>query len=170
MSAILQGQRGDLLLAPAVPGDIMLVHMNGHTNWRIQKASYMASDASVSIGTKVQGLAQGCCSGEGFFILSASGTGRLLLNSFGGIIRYHLQPGEVRIALPSAWSLLLLLHCGAAEVAPWLILRNCPLDGRRLRHPPRAYHRMHPPLRLKASAQTCTEASRFGRTENLTPI
>ena len=91
----MQGQRGDLLLAPAVPGDIMLLHLNGQHNWAIQKASYMASDSSVAVRAKVQGLAAGCCSGEGFFILRAEGQGRLLLNSFGGIIRYDLRPGEV---------------------------------------------------------------------------
>jgi uncharacterized protein (AIM24 family) len=92
---VLQGQRGDLLLAPAVPGDIMLLHLNGQNNWAIQKASYMASDASVAVRAKVQGLAAGCCSGEGFFILRAQGQGRLLLNSYGGIIKYELRPGEV---------------------------------------------------------------------------
>ena len=55
----------------------------------------MASDSSVAVRTKVQGLAAGCCSGEGFFILRAEGQGRLLLNSYGGIIRYELKPGEV---------------------------------------------------------------------------
>lgn len=55
----MQGQRGNLLLAPAVPGDIMLLHLNRQAAWAIQKASYMASDASVAITTKVQDFAQG---------------------------------------------------------------------------------------------------------------
>jgi uncharacterized protein (AIM24 family) len=62
----MQGQRKDLLLAPAVPGNIMLLHLNGQDNWAIQKASYLASDASVAIRAKVQGLAAGFCSREGF--------------------------------------------------------------------------------------------------------
>jgi len=36
----------------------------------------------------MQSVGKGCCSGEGFFILKATGEGRLLLNSFGSIIRY----------------------------------------------------------------------------------
>jgi uncharacterized protein (AIM24 family) len=32
----------------------------------------------------------------GFFILQASGQGRLLLSSFGSIIRYDVAPGERR--------------------------------------------------------------------------
>ena len=57
---------------------------------------YFASDASIDIGVKTQGLAACCCGGEGLFILRASGRGRLLINSFGGIMRYDLRPGEVR--------------------------------------------------------------------------
>lgn len=116
----MQGTRGDLLLAPAVPGDIMLVHMNGQAGWRIQKASYMASDASITIGTKMQGLAAGCCSGEGFFILHASGQGRLLLNSYGGIIRYDLKPGEVHtwLALTSHPSSLRTFPCYQMSTSP----------------------------------------------------
>mmetsp|Transcript_1159 Transcript_1159/g.2755 ORF Transcript_1159/g.2755 Transcript_1159/m.2755 type:complete len:123 (+) Transcript_1159:769-1137(+) len=45
----------------------------------------------------MQSFAQGCCSGEGFFILRAGGQGRLLVNSYGSIIRYDLAPGEVRL-------------------------------------------------------------------------
>lgn len=43
-----------------------------------------------------QGLVKGCCSGLGFFIMKASGQGRLLLSSFGSIVRYDVAPGEVR--------------------------------------------------------------------------
>ncbi len=50
----------------------------------------------MNIGVKAQGLAKGCCSGLGFFIMEATGTGRLLLNSYGSIIRYDVAPGEVR--------------------------------------------------------------------------
>lgn len=85
-----------MLLAPAVPGDIILIHMDGSRDWAIQKQSYMACDEPIKIGVKTQGIGAGCCSGEGFFILKASGRGRLLINSFGGIMRYDLKPGEVR--------------------------------------------------------------------------
>ena len=37
-----------------------------------------------------------CCAAAGFFILQASGRGRLLLSSFGSIIRYDVAPGERR--------------------------------------------------------------------------
>ena len=92
----MQGQRGDLLLAPSSPGEIILLHMDGQREWAIQQSSYMASDEAIAIGVKTQGLAAACCSGEGLFILKASGRGRLMVNSFGAIMRYDLKPGEVR--------------------------------------------------------------------------
>eukprot|EP00892_Ulva_mutabilis_P009860 jgi/Ulvmu1/7246/UM035_0033.1 len=90
------GQRHDLLLAPSVPGDIMLLHLNGTQDWVIQKSSFMACHELVSVGVKVQGLAAACCSGEGLLLLKATGQGRLLVNSFGGIMRFDLKSGEVR--------------------------------------------------------------------------
>lgn len=91
----LQGDRHDLLLAPAVPGDIILVNVNSAQGWAIQKSSFMACDEKVAVGVKVQSLSQACCSEEGLFVLKASGEGRLLLSSYGGVIRYDLKPGEV---------------------------------------------------------------------------
>ena len=107
----MQGNRGDLLLAPAVPGEIIMIHMDGQREWHIQKQSYMACDQSIDISVKTQGLAAGCCSGEGFFILKARGQGRLLVNSFGGIMRYDLQPGEVRTRQAANTSTSALAQC-----------------------------------------------------------
>lgn len=94
---VLQGGRADLLLAPAVPGDIILLHVDGHHGWAIQKASFMACDEHVAIGTKIQGFSKACCSDEGLFVLKATGKGRLLVTSYGGVIRYDLKAGEVRL-------------------------------------------------------------------------
>lgn len=92
--AAVQGQQGYLLLAPALPGDVMVLNLDGQHTWAIQKASFMACDPAVGIRSKMQGCAQGCCSGEGFFIMKAVGIGRLIVNTYGGIIRYELKPGE----------------------------------------------------------------------------
>lgn len=90
------GDRGEVLLAPGAPGEIILLHLDGSTSWAIQKGGFLACDQTIQIGTISQGFAKGCCSGLGFFILSASGQGRLLLSSFGSLIRYDVAPGEVR--------------------------------------------------------------------------
>jgi len=90
------GQPADVLVAPKVPGEIILIQMDGSCEWKIQKGSYMCCDPSIEIGFAIQGCCQGLGSGEGFIILKATGTGRLVLNSYGSIIRYDLQPGERR--------------------------------------------------------------------------
>mmetsp|Transcript_37380 Transcript_37380/g.97016 ORF Transcript_37380/g.97016 Transcript_37380/m.97016 type:complete len:315 (+) Transcript_37380:293-1237(+) len=92
-----QGDRGDIMLAPAVPGELMLLQLQGQMQWCIQKGAFLCADTSIDIGVKTQSFAQGCCSGEGFFILRAGGEGRLIVNSYGSIIRYDLAPGEVRV-------------------------------------------------------------------------
>lgn len=54
----------DVLLSPATPGNIILLHLDGQTKWRIEKGAYLACDGGVQIGVEMQSLAQGCCSGE----------------------------------------------------------------------------------------------------------
>ncbi|PNW87270.1 hypothetical protein CHLRE_02g115850v5 [Chlamydomonas reinhardtii] len=91
-----QGPRGDVLLAPPVPGEIMLLHLDGAQGWVVQPGGYLACDHSVNIGVKMLDIAQGCCGGEGFFVMEANGRGRLLICSYGAITRYDLAPGEKR--------------------------------------------------------------------------
>lgn len=50
----MQGTRGDLLLAPAVPGDVAMVHVHQNAPWCMQKSAYLASDVSVKVGVKTQ--------------------------------------------------------------------------------------------------------------------
>jgi len=37
-------------LSPAVPGEIMLLHLDGKTEYRVQKGSFFCCDESVHIG------------------------------------------------------------------------------------------------------------------------
>lgn len=92
-----KGMALDVLLAPNCPGELILLELDGSVTWRIQKGSFLACDSTIKIDTVAQDFSQGCCSGEGFFIMQASGMGRLVLNSFGSILRYDLGPGEQRV-------------------------------------------------------------------------
>jgi len=91
------GQAYDVLVAPGIPGEVLLLHLDGQVSWRIQKGSFLACDPSIRVNTAMQSFTQGCCSGEGLFVLEAEGMGRLVVNSFGSMIRYDLGPGEKRI-------------------------------------------------------------------------
>ncbi len=81
---------GIISLAPTLPGDLYHHHLNG--TLIVQDGSYMASDAGIEVDTKWAG-AKGFFSGEGFVMLKVSGTGDLLLSSYGAIEKQELGPG-----------------------------------------------------------------------------
>ena len=80
------------MLAPALPGDIAHLRLNGETVF-VQSGSYMASSPDIEIDTKWSG-AKGFFSKEGLFLLKASGMGELFLSSYGGIHEVALNPGQ----------------------------------------------------------------------------
>ncbi|HAG80233.1 MAG TPA: TIGR00266 family protein [Cyanobacteria bacterium UBA12227] len=74
---------GEIFLAPKFMGDILLYQMKGQ-ELVVQATSYLASASDVDIDLGFQGL-KSVFSGESIFWLTASGSGSLLLNSFGAI-------------------------------------------------------------------------------------
>lgn len=98
---------GEVLLAPTVPGEIVLFDLDGVNEYLVQKDGFLAGAESVKIESKVQSLSRGLLGGEGFFILRVSGKGQLILNSFGAIHKIELKPDEEYIvdnAHLVAWS------------------------------------------------------------------
>jgi uncharacterized protein (TIGR00266 family) len=86
------GVPGEVLLAPASPGDIAALQLQGST-YLVQSSSFLASDISLQMDTKFAG-AKGFFAREGLFMIQISGTGRLFLSSFGAIVKKTLAPGE----------------------------------------------------------------------------
>jgi len=76
---------GEVLLAHSVPGEIVPIPLDGQTDYILQKDGFFAATAEVEISTKMQNLMKGLFSGEGFFVLRASGVGTLFVSSFGAI-------------------------------------------------------------------------------------
>lgn len=87
-----RGAGGTIWLAPPLPGDVRHVVMAG-VALIVQDGSYLASQPTVELDTSFQG-ARGFFSGEGFVMLRVSGTGDLLLSSYGAIEQHALAPGE----------------------------------------------------------------------------
>jgi uncharacterized protein (TIGR00266 family) len=85
---------GTVLVAPSTPGDVAILELDGSIEYNVQKDGFLAGDDTIVVNTKVQNLAQGFLSGEGFFILRIGGRGRLVLSSFGAIHEVSLAPGE----------------------------------------------------------------------------
>ncbi len=85
---------GHVLLAPTTPGDAFLLELDGSVEYNVQKDGFLAGSNTIEVNAKMQNLAQGFFSGEGFFILKVKGTGTLALSSFGAIHEINLAPGE----------------------------------------------------------------------------
>jgi len=87
-----KGGPGEVAFAPGAPGDVAGIEMQNQT-FMVQSSSYLAGDTSLVVDTKFGG-AKSFFGGEGLFLLQISGTGLLLVSSFGAIHRRTLYPGE----------------------------------------------------------------------------
>lgn len=85
---------GKVLLAPSIPGDIVDVELDGSYNLIVQKDGFLAGSMGLQVSTKLQNLAQGIFSGEGFFVVKISGQGVVFINSYGGVHVINLEAGE----------------------------------------------------------------------------
>lgn len=87
-----RGGGGEVTLAPGAPGDIGGIEMRNQV-FHVQSSSYLAGDTSLKVDTKFGG-AKAFFGGEGLFVLEVSGTGLLLISTFGAIYRKVLRAGE----------------------------------------------------------------------------
>ncbi len=87
-----RGGPGEVTFAPGAPGDVAGIEMRNQT-FMVQSSSYLAGDTSLEVDTKFGG-AKSFFGGEGLFVLQITGTGLLLVASFGAIHRRTLRPGE----------------------------------------------------------------------------
>jgi len=85
-------QGGEVLLAPALPGDLVVRALQGET-LLVQSGSYVASSESIELDTKWGG-AKTFFAREGLFMLRASGAGTLVLSSYGAIHEMELAAGQ----------------------------------------------------------------------------
>ena len=83
---------GDILFAPKLPGDVMVLPLDGGTIY-LQSGAYLASEQSIDIDTHWGG-AKTFFSRQGLFILKASGRGQIVVGSFGAIHAVDLEPGQ----------------------------------------------------------------------------
>ena len=84
---------GEIMLAHPLPGDIKTVEMTGQT-MLVQSGSFIASASSIEVDTKWGG-ARSFFAGEGLILLRASGSGQIILGSYGAIHEMDLAAGEM---------------------------------------------------------------------------
>jgi uncharacterized protein (TIGR00266 family) len=85
-------QGGEVAVAPSLPGDMEALRLNGET-LLVQSGSFVACEKSITVDT-AWGGAKTFFASEGLIMLRATGTGLLLLSSYGAIHTLELGAGE----------------------------------------------------------------------------
>jgi len=86
-------QGGVIGLAPALPGDMIVVEQDGERALMVQSGSYVASSSEIQVDTRWGG-ARTFFASEGLFLLRCSGAGILILSSYGAIHDIKLDVGQ----------------------------------------------------------------------------
>jgi uncharacterized protein (TIGR00266 family) len=86
------GPDAHVVVAPALPGDIVTWPLTGNTVY-LQSGSYLASPDSIDIDSKWGG-AKTFFSREGLFMLKCTGSGDLVVSSYGAIQGIDLAAGQ----------------------------------------------------------------------------
>ena len=86
-------EAGKAALSAAPLGDIETLTVSEGKGFIVQKASFLASEVGVSLDMKWEGFTKGLF-GQGLFMLRATGSGLLFINTFGAIDKHILAPGE----------------------------------------------------------------------------
>lgn len=84
---------GEVTVAPALPGDLMLLELDGSTVFMLHGGGYVASEMGVQVDSKWGG-AKTFFAGEGLVMLRCSGAGKILVSSYGAIHEMTLAAGQ----------------------------------------------------------------------------
>lgn len=85
----------EVMLAPALVGDVSHVVLEGDRRITVQSSSYLASSKGISIDLIWGGFSM-LFSGEGAFFLSCRGEGDVLINAYGAIEKVEID-GKYRV-------------------------------------------------------------------------
>ena len=89
------GAPGEVGIAPILPGEVMVLEVDGATQWKTSGGSFLAAGGDVDLDTEFQGLG-GFLGGESLFFLKATGSGSLLVGAFGALRELEVE-GELTI-------------------------------------------------------------------------
>jgi uncharacterized protein (TIGR00266 family) len=83
---------GQVAVSPALPGDLLALDLQAE-RVMVQSGSYVASELDIEVETKWSG-AKTFFASEGLIMLRISGTGKMLVSSYGAIHEMMLAAGE----------------------------------------------------------------------------
>lgn len=87
---------GEAAFAAAPVGDIETMEVTPNRGFIVQKSAYIASTQDVDLDVKWEGFTRGLF-GQGLFMLRATGSGSLFINTFGAIDNHTLSSRETLI-------------------------------------------------------------------------
>ncbi len=74
-------------IAPAVPGKVACINVDGGKQYRLNTGAFLACDDSVYYNIKSQSVGKAVFGGTGgLFIMETEGTGQMLVNAFGDLM------------------------------------------------------------------------------------
>ena len=85
-----QGDGQELIIGPPLVGDVMHHRLEGGSII-VQGSSWLASSGNVELDMAWQGFGNALFSGERAFWVKCSGTGHVLVNSYGGIYEVNMR-------------------------------------------------------------------------------
>ena len=91
---ILAKKSGWAVLSTATPGDIVEINLSQGKRILAQKDSFLAGTDGIEVSSKMQSLAKGFLSGEGFFIVNIGGEGTVFLETYGSVFPIDIDEGQ----------------------------------------------------------------------------
>lgn len=85
---------GEVMVAPAIPGDIKVLDLTQGQDYFLQGGTFVAALGEITIDTRMQKLSQGLFSGEGLFVLHVHGRGHVVASAFGGVYEVTIPAGR----------------------------------------------------------------------------
>ena len=83
---------GMITLAPSLPGDVVEINLSNQSIF-VQSGSYLASSTGIAVDTSWGG-AKTFFAREGLILLKVSGSGKVIISSYGAIHEVNLAVGE----------------------------------------------------------------------------
>jgi uncharacterized protein (TIGR00266 family) len=88
--------QGEAAFVAAPVGDVKQLDIAPGSGYVIQKSAYVVSTHGIDLDVKWEGFTKGLF-GQGLFMLKATGSGQMFINTFGAIDTHILAPGQTLI-------------------------------------------------------------------------
>jgi len=88
--------QGEAAFVAAPVGDVKQLDIAPGSGYVIQKSAYVVSTQGIDLDVKWEGFTKGLF-GQGLFMLKATGSGQMFINTFGAIDTHTLAPGQTLI-------------------------------------------------------------------------